>query len=176
MFSNSPIRRLKRQLSKGLVWAVLPLAFSGGMPTVSCACATCECGASCGLPGHPACGNAAASAGRKEGRCQCCNGHCDGKCCCCLKKQPSRQPQSVSPHDSTARLCSPPASRCVVSISAPAAAVTAATVGIDHHQTLSLDVPVTLDLPQAVVAVDHFDGFDTGPPVDLIVILRRFVI
>jgi hypothetical protein len=93
-----------------------------------------------------------------------------------VKTQPAQKNRPVNLTDPTRNVCSQPASPCRVSISAPAAAVTAATVGIDHHQPLTFDLPAMLDSPQAVAAVDHFDGFDTGPPVDLIVTLRRFVI
>jgi len=175
MFGNSPIRRLRRHLSTALVWAMLPMAVLGGMPTANCACVNCQCGAACGLPGHTACCPAVESAAQNVCRCKCCNGHCDGKCCCCVNTQP-QQKQPLNPADSKQKLCSLPASRCHVSISSAASAIVAAMVGIDHHQPLTLDLPATLDSPLAVAAVDHFDGFSTGPPVDFVVTLQRLVI
>lgn len=175
MFGNSPIRGLRRHLSTGLVWAMLALAVLGGMPTANCACVSCQCGAACGLPGHIACCPGVESAARNVCHCKCCNGHCDGKSCCCAKTQQQLK-QPLNPAESRQNLCSLPASRCQVSISSAPSAIVAATVGIDHHQPLTLDLPATLDSLQAVAAVDYFDGFDTGPPVDLVLTLGRLVI
>lgn len=176
------IRALRRQLHVSLVWASLPLVFFSGLPSVSCACAVCHCGVSCQVSGHAAETAATPSAEKGQSQftcccCCCCGGHCDGHCPCCQAhkseaKTPAGAAKCEAPHG---RGYSAPSDQCRVSVSATAA-VSASVVAFEHHQPLSLDIPAAPLAGQFGYAVQRFAGFDTGPPTDLVVTLRRLVI
>jgi hypothetical protein len=178
MIGISRVRAIHRRLNAGVLWAMIPLAAWSGIPTARCACVNCHCGAQCGIGSHSATGCSPASDSvKKTDDCSCCCGHsssADG-CCCCHPKQPTPMQEtcrrlpgngfdSQSPHS------------CRMAISA-VAGVQATMVVVSDHQPLAMDVLAPSASSQTNhSALDRGDAFDTGPPVDLVVTLRRLVI
>jgi hypothetical protein len=169
MIGKATIRSLRRRFSGAVLWALIPLAFAGGLPTANCACLDCHCGAKC------ACGSmgasSAAASEKPAGCCHCCCGHCSGEagccCCCCATKAKSQQTGTG--------FSAPGGTGCQTTISA-VSAIQPHVVVVKDHQPVTSDIATPTPSLHLMRAVDLTDAFNTGPPVDLVVTLQRLVI
>jgi hypothetical protein len=174
MFSKSTIRFIRRGFAASMVWAMIPLAALAGLPTASCACVKCECGAACVFASH----SPSSCAGGEKAACSaCCCNHCPCAgtfhCCCLAKLAAAKKP--------TCQLVpgkgfnSPDSNGCRTSITA-VAGIRATSVAIaDGYQPLSMDVPGVALSSTSSWSLDR-TSLNTGPPLDLVVTLRRLVI
>jgi len=174
MLSNSITRFVRRGFSASMVWAMIPLAALAGLPTASCACLKCQCGAACEFASHSASSRAG---GEPAGCSTCCCNHCPcagTSHCCCLAKLAAAK-KLVCQHLPGKGFNSPESSGCRTSITA-VAGIRATTVAIaDGYQPLSLDVPAVALSDTSSGSLDR-TSLNGGPPVDLVVTLRRLVI
>jgi hypothetical protein len=177
MLRSSRIRFLCRLLSTSMAWAMMPALVWGGVPTVTCACVSCHCASDCEVLG----GTIRCSAGEvccpKLG-CSCCGcegGSCASGCChCCADKPAVREVPIPVPLAGKNAVCKS-SSGCRASLTAQVA-VKAPLVRSQDHQPAALGVFEPKAALPPVYAVEGAGQFNTGPPDDLVVTLRRLVI
>jgi hypothetical protein len=175
MFGTRLIRTLHRHFSTAVVWAMVPLAVLGGVPTVSCACVNCHCEAACGSNMHGAAKSCLDSgSSRQAGCCSCCCGHCSGgPGCCCQGKNVAHHAPPAAHQAGTGFEAQHNGCRTSVSV---VTAIQTTKVVVSDHQPLTADV-LTLNFPtRPIWSLDRTGEFNTGPPVDLVVTLQRLVI
>ncbi len=128
MIGKSTIRFVRRGFAASMMWAMIPLAAFAGLPTASCACLKCDCGAACKLTSHSAMNPVA---GEQAGcsACCCANCPCAGTShCCCLAKLAAAKKQTCQ-HLPGQGFNSSESNGCRTSITA-VAGIRATTVGI----------------------------------------------
>ncbi len=168
MIDKAAIRLIRRRFNGAVLCAMVPLAFAGGLPTASCACVNCHCGANC------TCGSAGASAGTAAASdkpaccCHCCCSHCTGEAGCCCATKAKTQPSGQG-------FSAPAGTGCQMTIAARAA-IQPHVVAVNHHQPLTSDLATPTPALHLTLAVDLTDSLNTGPPVDLVMTLQRLVI
>jgi len=178
MLRPSQVRRMLRRLfTAGMAWLMIPLVVWGGIPAVSCACVNCQCGTTCKLSGGAA--SSGTQVSQTKTACCCCGcGHCScktGCCCCCGGGCKATDKESTSVCLLGKGVGAKPADSCRLSVSAQVAVQPAVVKAVDQH-------PLTLDLALPTIsygsncALRSTGQFNTGPPLDLVVKLRRLVI
>jgi hypothetical protein len=182
MIGNSIIRSLGRRFSAGVIWAMIPLAAWGGMPTLSCACLDCHCGATCEFASHGTANPAAANPSdtvdshNQTGCCSCCgcaNCQCAAGCCCCqMKKFASKAP--TCKHEGAPGF-SQSQDGCKTSVST-VTAIRPTLVALNSHQPWVVAIFPPISASQSNRTLDRADPLNTGPPVDLVLTLGRLLI
>lgn len=164
---------IRTQLSAAVAWAMIPLAAWAGMPTTACVCANGHVKFFCqhalgGASGKSdescrtnCCASATGLADEHDADCE----H-DGDCCgggfCCHGSQ------SAQPGVGSKACCKP-------ILSSPSVAPKTVSAPSDHAAALAVVVPEVGALihPTYVAAVAVFD---TGPPLDRVIVFRTLLI
>ncbi len=176
MIGKIPRRMARRWVFSGVVWAMMPLAIVSGMPIKVCGCSACRCGS------DAASDLAAAGMTRAEqtaaGSSGCCASHeqaptIHSQCGCAGAVGDEK---SAAERGSTQKSVSQPACRCptiVTERQAPQPVVVAASA---DQFTPVLDTKPTGLADKLSASFDRPADVDTGPPTDLVVVLRHLLI
>lgn len=173
----SQIRRMFRRLfSAGLAWLMVPLVVWGGVPAVSCACVNCQCGAACEF--HAGVGYSSAQCCQPKIACCCCGcGHCPcaAGCCCCGGSHKAPNQESTCSRLPGKSVGSQPDHRCRASVSAQDAVqfVIVKATDLPSFAAGAVQPIRSIDCNRALQSAGEFN---TGPPPDLVVTLRKLVI
>jgi hypothetical protein len=163
MSSASPVRSMRRRLNTGIMWAMIPLAALGGVPTARCICIDCPCRTDCSTAvGSPVNHSTISSSGSIEHTAACCREHSTGN----AQRHSCTTGKGLGCQSSDG---------CRKLVSAAPAVRTAGIEQSDRQPSISEVVDSIRSVP-TVRSVNLRTPADTGPPPDLVVTLQRLVI
>lgn len=167
MFGNSRTHFVRRCFSPALVWAMAPAIVWAGVPSINCACVTCQCGARCSFDPRSGSGDTST--------CRHADCSCAGTSHCCCKATLVAATVSSCPHPSESGFDKSDQGGCRSSVKLLTGIRTNIVVA-DDDQPLAIDLPAATVQNQARRSFDRTDALNTGPPVDLVVTLRHWII